>query len=127
MSLLLTSSKCEQWTYLSKQVKEYEEQAVHAEGADLYTLMQRAAEAVFCCWKTFNAKQTLIITGNGNNAGDGYEVARLIKQADRHVVVCAINPGKVLTGDAQKRKKNGLMRVVRYVTFRRNYLMSVMS
>ena len=105
MSLLLTSSKCEQWTYLSKQVKEYEEQAVHAEGADLCTLMQRSAEAVFCCWKTFNAKQTLVITGNGNNAGDGYEVARLIKQADRHVVVCAINPGKVLTGDAAKAQK----------------------
>lgn len=105
MSLLLTPPKCEQLTYLSKQIKGYEEQAVHATGADLYTLMQRAAEAVFCCWKTFNAKQTLVITGNGNNAGDGYEVARLIKQADRHVVVCAINPNKALSGDAAKAQK----------------------
>ena len=49
--------------------------------------MERAGHTVFLNWKSFNAQQTLILVGSGNNAGDGYEVARLIKKADRHVVV----------------------------------------
>jgi ADP-dependent NAD(P)H-hydrate dehydratase / NAD(P)H-hydrate epimerase len=89
-----------QWAYLSQQVKQYEGHAAQISGASLYTLMQRAGAAVFKRWQTFNAQQTLVLVGNGNNAGDGYVVASLIKRADRHVVVCAVDADKTLTGDA---------------------------
>ena len=40
--------------------------------------------------------------GNGNNAGDGYIAASLIKQSGHKVVVCAVNLAKKLKGSAAK-------------------------
>ena len=106
MSLLLATSKSEQWAYSSQQVKDHEGSAIRECGENLYKLMQRAGESAFRSWQSFNAQQTLVLVGNGNNAGDGYEVAKLIMKADRHVVVCAVNSDKTLNGDAQKARQN---------------------
>ena len=105
MSLLISSSKVKQSVYLAQQVREHEGNAAKVSGCDLYTLMERAGHAVFLNWKTLNAQQTLVLVGSGNNAGDGYIAANLIKQADRHVVVCAVDKNKELTGDAAKAQK----------------------
>ena len=105
MSLLPSSSSVKQFVYLAQQIREYEGNAAKASGCDLFTLMERAGHAAFLNWKSFNAQQTLVLVGSGNNAGDGYITASLIKQADRHVVVCVVDENKELTGDAAKAQK----------------------
>ena len=105
MSLLPSSSNVKQFVYLAQQIREHEGNAAKASGCDLFTLMERAGHAAFLNWKSFNAQQTLVLVGSGNNAGDGYIAASLIKQADRHVVVCAVDENKELTGDAAKAQK----------------------
>lgn len=105
MSLLPSSSRVKQFVYLAQQIREHEGNAAKASGCDLFTLMERAGHAAFLNWKSFNAQQTLVLVGSGNNAGDGYIAASLIKQADRHVVVCAVDENKELIGDAAKAQK----------------------
>jgi len=105
MSLLPSSSNVKQFVYLAQQIREHEGNAAKASGCDLFTLMERAGHAAFLNWKSFNAQQTLVLVGSGNNAGDGYIAASLIKQADRHVVVCAVDENKELTDDAAKAQK----------------------
>lgn len=91
--------------YTEDQVRSYEVEAAKQCGIDLFTLMQRAGESVYKQWQSFNAKLTLIIAGNGNNAGDAYIAARLIKDSGAEVKVCAIDPAKTLSGDAAKAKQ----------------------
>ena len=91
--------------YTKEQVRSYEGEAAKQCGIDLFTLMQRAGEAVYKQWQSFNAKLTLIIVGNGNNAGDAYIAACLIKDSGAEVKVCAIDPAKTLSGDAAKAKQ----------------------
>lgn len=47
-------------------------------------------------------QQVLILCGNGNNAGDGYLVACLAKQAGKDVHVYSVTDSKCLSGDAAK-------------------------
>lgn len=69
-----------------------------------YTLMRRAGQAVFdtLCSCYPEARSILVLCGAGNNAGDGYVVARLARAHGLDVrVVSMIDPGK-LTGDASQ-------------------------
>lgn len=68
----------------------------------MYTLMERAGQAVFAqAIKHFlQAQNYVVLVGVGNNAGDGYIVASLAKQAAKQVTVIAAVPDKPLTGDA---------------------------
>lgn len=68
----------------------------------MYQLMQKAGSAAF-----HYARQTwpqiqhwLVIAGKGNNAGDGYILACLAKQAGLAIEVYALAPDDKLTGDA---------------------------
>ena len=88
--------------FTAKEVRDNEALAAKNSHCELFTLMQRAGEAVFNVWKEFNAEHTLVIVGHGNNAGDGYITASLIKQAGKLVTLCAVNPEQALTGDAAK-------------------------
>lgn len=88
--------------YTKEQVRHFEGDAAKLCGLDLFTLMKRAGEAVYKQWQSFNAEHTLIIVGSGNNAGDAYIAARLIKQAGKSVTLCAVNASKALEGDAKK-------------------------
>jgi len=68
-----------------------------------YELMKRAGKAVFNhLQNTYPlAKQILVCCGAGNNAGDGYVIAKLAKQAGFNVkVISLINTAK-LEGDAK--------------------------
>lgn len=88
--------------FTAKQVRDNEAKAAENSHCELFMLMQRAGKAVFDEWQKFNAKHTLVIVGNGNNAGDAYITANLIKQLGHNVVVCAVNLDKKLKGDAAK-------------------------
>lgn len=69
----------------------------------MYELMERAGAAVFAellrRWPA--AKTLLVCCGSGNNAGDGYVIARLAKSAGLSVTVWAVSDPEKLTGDAQ--------------------------
>jgi len=88
--------------FTAKEVRDNEALAAKNSHCELFTLMQRAGNAVFNAWQDFNAAQTLVVVGHGNNAGDGYISASLIKQMGKQVTLCAVNPKKALTGDAAK-------------------------
>ncbi|MBQ4798632.1 NAD(P)H-hydrate dehydratase [Pseudoalteromonas sp. MMG006] len=91
--------------FTAKEVRDNEALAAKNSHCELFTLMQRAGEAVFSTWKEFNAEHTLVIVGHGNNAGDGYITASLIRQSGKLVTLCAVNPEQALTGDAAKAYK----------------------
>jgi hydroxyethylthiazole kinase-like uncharacterized protein yjeF len=64
-------------------------------------LMERAGEGLFeIVWKHAPAGEIVVVCGGGNNGGDGYAVARLLRQAGRSVsVLYTADPAK-LAGDA---------------------------
>lgn len=69
-----------------------------------FTLMRRAGQAVFDVLRENypKASHLLVLCGAGNNAGDGYVVARLAQQQGLNVkVVSLIDPGD-LKGDAKQ-------------------------
>jgi ADP-dependent NAD(P)H-hydrate dehydratase / NAD(P)H-hydrate epimerase len=69
-----------------------------------YTLMTKAGEAFFNLLqeKYPLAKRILVCCGAGNNAGDGYVVARLAKKQGFEVDVVSLIDPEALTGDAHK-------------------------
>lgn len=87
--------------YTSEQVRRIDQQAIGT-GISAYELMQRAAAAVLNAvtqrWP--QSEQLLIICGSGNNAGDGYELARQALSADWKVQVLFLKPPVELRGDA---------------------------
>jgi len=67
-------------------------------------LMQRAGAQAWCCIQRHfsQAHQLLIVCGGGNNAGDGYVLARLAKLAEVDVHVYTVIDPKHLSGAAQQ-------------------------
>jgi NAD(P)H-hydrate epimerase len=88
--------------YLPAQVRELERIAIEEQGIPGYTLMTRAAELTFSLIRPRypDARQWLVVCGSGNNAGDGYVIARLALGADIPVSVIAVSDPARLTGDA---------------------------
>lgn len=88
--------------YRADDVRKHEEQAASNSDCKLYTLMQRAGEAVFrqCQYLLPNTEVYLVLVGQGNNAGDGYIAACHARQAGKRVIVCAVEPERELSGDA---------------------------
>ena len=89
--------------YSAAQVRALDAYAI-AQGTDGYTLMRRAAEAALRAmrsrWPT--AMRITIITGGGNNGGDGYVLARFAQAAGLAAAVLAVVPPAALRGDAQR-------------------------
>ena len=69
-----------------------------------YTLMRRAGQAAFdCLLDCFPAAENiLVVCGAGNNAGDGYVVARLAQAHGLAVSVVSMVDTVKLTGDAKQ-------------------------
>jgi len=90
--------------YAALQVRAMDRHAIEADGIAGYTLMQRAGdaalEALRRAWP--GAFQLTVICGAGNNAGDGYVLARLARAAGLQVNVCALVDPRRLTGDAAR-------------------------
>ena len=90
--------------YRTPQVRELDQMATQDTGITGYELMCRAGEAACDVlrlrWPSARAIQ--IFCGAGNNAGDGYVVARLtLKQGYKVVVSAVVAPDK-LSGDAAR-------------------------
>jgi len=94
--------------YRTDQVRELDRIAIQDFGIPGYTLMQQAGQAAFSAlqkrWP--KANRVLIMCGSGNNAGDGYEIARLAQQKGLQVTVLYVSDPNHLTGDASVAFKN---------------------
>ena len=69
-----------------------------------YTLMMRAGEAALDDLRKVwpNARRLIVVCGFGNNAGDGYVVARLAAAEGLDVSVIALGDPEKLAGDAAR-------------------------
>jgi len=90
--------------YRAQQVKDFEGEAAQLAATSLYELMKRAGSA---CYQVFKkhfpaARAVLVLTGTGNNGGDGYIFALLAKNAGLSVQLCQIGYPAELTGDAAR-------------------------
>jgi hydroxyethylthiazole kinase-like uncharacterized protein yjeF len=90
--------------YSTAQVRALDAQAIEVVGVPGYTLMKRAGEAALrylrSRWPT--AHRIVIVCGGGNNAGDGYVLARFAQAAGLTVTVLAAVTPEVLKGDARQ-------------------------
>ncbi|WP_019340114.1 NAD(P)H-hydrate dehydratase [Stutzerimonas stutzeri] len=87
--------------YSAAQVRELDARLIAA-GTPGFALMQRAAHAA---WRALrrrwpDADEITVLTGRGNNAGDGYLIAALAQRAGRRVEVIAVGNPQQLQGDA---------------------------
>ncbi|WP_166358448.1 NAD(P)H-hydrate dehydratase [Pseudomonas akapageensis] len=87
--------------YSAAQVRDLDTRLIAA-GTPGFELMQRAAHAT---WRALrrrwpDARVLTVLTGRGNNAGDGYLVAALAERAGWQVDVLTLGDPDALTGDA---------------------------
>lgn len=90
--------------YTPESVRRIDHKTIHEYGIAGYTLMRRAGQAVLdvLSERYPQAKKILVLCGAGNNAGDGYVIARMVQQQGMDVrVVSLIDPEK-LQGDARQ-------------------------
>jgi NAD(P)H-hydrate epimerase len=88
--------------YSTEQVRALERYAIEQLGVPSYTLMTRAGAAALRLLRSRwpAAKRIAIVCGSGNNAGDGYVLARLARQAGLKITVIALSETRKLQGDA---------------------------
>ncbi len=89
--------------YTAEQVRELDRQAIAVHGIDGYVLMQRAAEFMFAQLSSRygELRHWLVLCGGGNNAGDGYVIARLARESGLQVKVISLKSASQLTGAAE--------------------------
>jgi NAD(P)H-hydrate epimerase len=89
--------------YRAAQVRELDRIAIEERGIPGYTLMNRAGEAAFALLRQRwpQVHQIAVICGGGNNGGDGYVIARLLRQAGLKVRLLTLADPSTLRGDAQ--------------------------
>lgn len=87
------------------QMRELDHRTIHEAGVPGKTLMERAGSGVVSAMEeTFGAlkgKTVTIFCGKGNNGGDGFVVARLLRQKRSAVQVCLLAHTRDLKGDAK--------------------------
>ena len=90
--------------YSAAQVRAMDRHAIDVIGISGYTLMLRAAEAALAQlqqrWPAAN--RITVLCGSGNNAGDGYALARLARNAGLSVSTCALVDPLCLRSDAAR-------------------------
>ncbi|NIR61134.1 MAG: NAD(P)H-hydrate dehydratase, partial [Gammaproteobacteria bacterium] len=88
--------------YLGAQVRDLDRTAIEVFGIPSYDLMCRAAQAALDCLSRHwpSASELTILCGAGNNAGDGYVLARLAAASGTNVRVLSLVPADRLGGDA---------------------------
>lgn len=89
--------------YTVAQVRALERAAVERLGIPGYVLMQRAASAAFNFLRRRwpDAQRIVVVCGSGNNGGDGYALARLVREAGLSVQVLGLAPPKAGSEAAQ--------------------------
>src|SRR6185437_12982259 len=90
--------------YSAAQVRALDADAIGRLGIPGYTLMKRAGEASLRYLRTRwpLAHRIVIVCGSGNNAGDGYVLARFAQAAGLTVSVLAARTPERLEGDARQ-------------------------
>lgn len=88
--------------YTAAQTRELDRLAIEEYSQPGYSLMCRAAETVFdlICMRWPQAKRIAILCGTGNNGGDGFVIARLLKGIGKDVVVGLQGDRERIVGDA---------------------------
>jgi ADP-dependent NAD(P)H-hydrate dehydratase / NAD(P)H-hydrate epimerase len=90
--------------HTAAQVRAMDRHAIDVAGIPGYTLMQRAAAASLSLiqqqWP--DAERIAVLCGSGNNAGDGYCLARIAREAGLSVTTCAVADPLRLAGDAAR-------------------------
>jgi hydroxyethylthiazole kinase-like uncharacterized protein yjeF len=88
--------------YMPAQVRELDRIAIEEQGIPGYELMTRAGQACFDEIRTRfpDARRWLILCGSGNNAGDGYVIARLAYLNGIEARLIALAEPETLAGDA---------------------------
>jgi ADP-dependent NAD(P)H-hydrate dehydratase / NAD(P)H-hydrate epimerase len=88
--------------YQTNQVRELDRIAIQEFDIPGYTLMQKAGKAALLAllkhWP--KAKRIVVVCGKGNNAGDGYVIARLAHAKQLKVTVLYLCEPQKLNGDA---------------------------
>ena len=87
------------------------EQAYFGRGNDSYALMRKAGAAVADSIHQAHAGEDgeiLVLCGPGNNGGDGFVIADLLRRAGRPVSVTAMRAPETYTGDAGEAAKTWL-------------------
>lgn len=90
--------------YTAQSCRELDRLAIEKFNIPGYTLMSRAGKAVFDLLQQEYSlmKRILVCCGAGNNAGDGYVIARLTAKAGFHVDVVSMVETDKLQGDAKQ-------------------------
>lgn len=96
--------------YTAKQTRELDRLANEEFGIPGYKLMKRAGKATFdhMCEAYSVAKSMSVVSGIGNNGGDGYVIARLAVQAGWQVDVIQLGNEASIHGDALKAREEYL-------------------
>jgi NAD(P)H-hydrate epimerase len=91
-----------QQVYRPDAVRELDRIAIEEQGIPGYELMKRAGRATYIAAAELypHASRWLVLCGSGNNAGDGYVIARLARENGKEVRVIALSPPANLTGAA---------------------------
>ena len=89
--------------YRAEQVREFDRIAIEEFGIPGVELMQRAGQQAFVLANLLWPKlqHITIVCGAGNNAGDGYVIARLAKLAGLQCDLYCLQPPGILQGDAK--------------------------
>ncbi|MEA5446256.1 NAD(P)H-hydrate dehydratase [Gammaproteobacteria bacterium AB-CW1] len=101
----------EQALYTAAQVRELDRRAIEDAGIGGYPLMCRAGEAAFRRLRFFwpgGSGRLLVLTGPGNNGGDGYVIARLALEAELPVTLVSAVDSDRLGGDAARARDDWL-------------------
>ena len=94
--------------YTADQVRELDRIVIEERGIPSITLMERAGAGAFevLTRRYPGATNLVVICGGGNNAGDGYVLARLAQQAGLDVrVVALVEPGQLKSDAAASAQK----------------------
>jgi NAD(P)H-hydrate epimerase len=88
--------------YRAVQIRELERIAIEEYGIASFDLMSRAGQATFQVLKKQypDAQSIAVFCGSGNNAGDGYIIAKLALESDLNVCVYTVSASEKLKGDA---------------------------
>lgn len=101
--------------YTAAQCRELDRLAIDSHGMAGFDLMQRAGRAAFreLVRRWPGAARVAVCCGRGNNAGDGYVVAGLCREAGLRVSVYQVGDAGELAGDAARARDWAAQRGVR--------------